>query len=252
MILLEIKEVKYDWAGALVKRHTIDMIVLHHADASTCSPQDVHWWHVRNGWSGIGYHYFVNKQGVIFKGRPDDTIGSHAKGYNSTSIGICFEGRFNKEIMPQAQLQAGKELIAYLKNKYNIINIKRHKDLMSTDCPGSLFPFEEMVGDAKENLVLSFQRAAVADGVKLPKYGCDGEFGAETEAAMKKCIVKRRCLYKYKNCTKLVQRLLGVNPVDGLCGKNTATAIKAFQEKNGLQVDAACGVNTWKALLGIK
>ena len=93
---MEIKEVKYEWAGALAPRNTIDMIVLHHADASTCSPQDINWWHIRQGWSGIGYHYFINKQGIVFKGRPDDTIGSHAKGYNSTSIGICFEGRYNK------------------------------------------------------------------------------------------------------------------------------------------------------------
>lgn len=247
---MEIKEVKYEWAGALAKRSKIDMIVLHHADASTCSPQDVHWWHVRQGWSGIGYHYFINKQGVIFKGRPDDVIGSHAKGFNSTSLGICFEGRYNKEVMPQAQLQAGKELVAYLKKKYSITKVKKHKDLMATDCPGNLFPFEEIVGKEKENLVLSFQRAAVADGVKLEQFGCDGYYGAETKRAMEKCVVKRRLFYRYKNCTKLVQRLLGIT-VDGLCGQNTERAIKEFQRKNNLLIDGCCGVNTWEVLLGI-
>lgn len=249
---MKINEVKYDWAGALVKRNTIDMIVLHHADASTCSPQDIHWWHIRQNWSGIGYHYFINKQGVIFKGRPDDVIGSHAKGYNSTSLGICFEGRYNKEIMPEAQIQAGKELVEYLKKKYNITKVKRHKDLMSTDCPGSLFPFEEIVGQDKENLVLSFQRAAYADGYKFKQYGVDGIFGAETLAAMQKCIVKKRYFYQYKNCTRLVQRLLGVSPIDGLCGQITTQAIKKFQIQNGLVADGCCGENTWKKLLGIK
>jgi hypothetical protein len=249
-LFMEIKEVKYEWAGALAKRNNIDMIVLHHADASTCTVNDIHWWHVRNGWSGIGYHYFVSKQGVVFKGRPDEAIGSHAQGHNSNSISICFEGRYNKEIMPEAQVQAGKELVEYLKNKYNLTKVKKHNDLMATDCPGSLFPFEVIVGTEKENLILSFQRAAIADGIKMPQYGADGKYGAETESTMKKCIVKRRLFYKYKNATKLVQKLLGITQ-DGLAGKNTEVAIKKFQKEKGLVVDGCCGLKTWEKLLGI-
>ncbi len=249
--LLEIKDVKYDWAGALAKRNTIDMIVLHHAEASSCTAEDINWWHIRRGYSGIGYHYFINKKGEIYKGRPDNVIGAHAKGYNSTSIGICFEGRYNKEIAPDAQIKAGKELVEYLKEKYNITKVKRHKDLMGTDCPGSLFPFEKIVGQEKENLVLSFQRAATADGFKFSKYGCDGQYGSETQSVMQKCVVKRRLFYKYKNATKLVQRLLGIEQ-DGLCGKDTEAAIKKFQKEKGLTVDGCCGPQTWFKLLNIK
>ena len=247
---MEIKEVKYDWTGSLAKRSTIDMIVLHHADAKSCSAKQIHWWHICRGYSGIGYHYFVNKKGEVYKGRPDNVIGAHAKGYNSTSIGICFEGAFTKETMPKAQVQAGKELVAYLKKKYNISKVKKHKDLMATDCPGSLFPFEEIVGQEEENLVLSFQRAATADGFKFPKYGCDGAYGDETKSVMEKCIVKKRLIYRYKNATRLVQRLLGIEQ-DGLCGKNTEAAIKKFQKENGLVVDGCCGLQTWLKLLNI-
>lgn len=247
---MQIKEVKYDWAGALTKRNTINMIVLHHAEAKSCTIQDIHWWHVCRGYSGIGYHYFINKKGEIYKGRPDNVVGAHAKGFNSTSIGICFEGAYNKEVMPQAQLQAGRELVEHLKKKYNITKVKKHSDLMPTDCPGKLFPFEEITKHIKENLVLSFQRAAIADGFKLSKYGCDGSYGDETKSVMQKCIVKKRLLYKYKNATKLVQRLLGLKQ-DGLCGKNTDAAIRKFQKENNLTVDGCVGVATWKALLGI-
>ena len=248
---MKIIETKLNWAGALAKRSTIDMIILHHADAKNCTIYNIHNWHLANSWSGCGYHYFVNKRGEVFKGRPDDVIGSHAKGHNSTSLGICFEGRYNKEIMPEAQVKAGKELVAYLKKKYDIKNVKRHKDLMATDCPGSLFPFEAIVGQEKENLVLSFQRAAVADSFKLPKYGCDGSYGDETKSVMQKCIVKRRLFYKYKNSTKLVQRLLSIKQ-DGLCGKNTEAAIKKFQKQHNLEADGAVGEKTWQVLLGIK
>lgn len=107
---------------------------------------------------------------------------------------------------------------------------------------------------SKENLVLSFQQAALADNkTLLPKYGADGEYGKETEEAMQKCVVKKRITYQYKNCTKLVQRLLGFTgkDIDGKCGVQTVKAIKEFQQKNGLVVDGSCGPNTWKKLLGI-
>ena len=75
---------QFNWSSALAKRSTIDMIVLHHANATSCTVDQIHEWHLANSWSGFGYHYFVDKKGQIFKGRPDDTIGSHAKGFRDT------------------------------------------------------------------------------------------------------------------------------------------------------------------------
>ena len=253
---MKINEVNYKWSGNLTKRSKTETIVVHHAAAKNCTPQQVHQWHLNNGWSGFGYHFFVNKKGEVFRGRPEDTVGSHAKGYNSKSIGICFEGDYMVESMPKAQLESGKELVAYLKDKYKITNVKGHKDLMATDCPGTRFPFDEMVNAqqsvVKENLVLAFQKAAQADDkTLLLKYGADGRYGNETAEAMKKCVVKKRDTYQYENCTKLVQRLLGINQ-DGLCGSQTANAIKKFQKEHQLVVDGSCGPKTWKVLLGIK
>lgn len=255
---MKINEVDYKWNGNLSKRTKTDLIVLHHADAKNCTAQDIHSWHLSRGWSGIGYHFFIRKDGSIYRGRPEDVIGAHASNYNSKSIGICFEGKYTEESMPKAQLEAGKELVAYLKDKYKITSVKGHRDLMATDCPGSNFPFNEIakaVKPSKENLVLAFQNAAKADDkTLLPKYGCDGDYGNETKEAMQKCVVKRRLVHKYKNCTKLVQRLLGFTgaDIDGKCGPQTEKKIKEFQNKNGLVVDGAIGFNSWKVLLGIK
>lgn len=246
---MKIIETKLNWAGALAKRSTIDMIVLHHASATNCTIYNIHSWHLANGWSGVGYHYFINKKGEIYKGRPDDIIGSHAKGFNSTTLGICFEGNFEKEIPPQMQIDSGLELVEYLKKKYGISKVKGHGELMATACPGKLFPIDKFRGE-KENLILSFQMAAYADGFKFEKYGVDGQYGSETESVMKQCVVKRRLIHKYKNATKLVQRLLSVEQ-DGKCGPITAQAIKEFQKNNGLEVDGAVGLQTWKKLLSI-
>ena len=68
----------------------------------------------------------------------------------------------------------------------------------------------------------------------------------------KKAVVKKRIAYtyKYKNLTKIVQRVVGVD-ADGLCGSNTDKYIREYQKKYGLEVDGAVGLNTWKQMLGI-
>ena len=99
--------------------------------------------------------------------------------------------------------------------------------------------------------VLEWQKAAMADGFKFPKFGADGAWGSECERVAKKAIVKRRFTYKYKNLTKLVQRAVGVE-ADGLCGPRTTAAIKKYQLANGLLADGEAGLNTWKKILGIK
>lgn len=48
------------------------------------------------------------------------------------------------ETMNQTQINAGRELVAYLKNKYGISKVQKHKDVCSTNCPGTNFPFNEL------------------------------------------------------------------------------------------------------------
>ncbi len=120
------------------------MIILHHAEASSCSIQDINSWHLNNGWSSCGYNYFIKKDGSIYKGRPDNAIGAHCLSYNSVSIGICMEGKFNVERMGGNQYNSLKELIPYLQNKYNINKIYGHRELNQTDCPGRNFPLHRI------------------------------------------------------------------------------------------------------------
>ena len=98
--------------------------------------------------------------------------------------------------------------------------------------------------------ILEWQKSAILDGFKFPKYGADGEWGKECESVAKNAIVKKRATYKYKNLTRILQMVVGVS-VDGLCGKNTKKAIEDYQRSNGLVVDGECGINTWKKILGV-
>lgn len=150
---MKIIETNLVFRGAMSNRSATRRIILHHAEAKTCSAQQIHQWHLANGWSGAGYHFLVRKDGSVYRLRPENKVGSHAKGANSDSIGICFEGNFMTETMSAAQINAGRELVAYLKNKYGITKVQRHKEVCSTNCPGTNFPFDQIVAGVKAGWV---------------------------------------------------------------------------------------------------
>ncbi len=103
----------------------------------------------------------------------------------------------------------------------------------------------------KDNAVLEWQQAAIADGFEFAKYGADGKWGNECESVAKQAVCKKRDTYKYKNLTKIVQKAVGVT-IDGKFGNNTRNAVIEYQKKNGLVTDGCVGLNTWKKILGVK
>ena len=118
-------------------------IIIHNADATSCSVYDIDRWHKGNGWSGIGYDYFIRKEGSVWTGRPENAIGAHTIGQNSSSIGICLEGAFMREKPTRAQLNSLYELIADIRKRRGNLPIYGHKDFNNTDCPGINFPLEQ-------------------------------------------------------------------------------------------------------------
>lgn len=147
---MNIIEKTYTLNGTLQKRTKTDMIILHHR-AGNGDVEGIDKIHKNQGWTCIGYHFYVRKDGSIYRGRKEDTVGAHAYGSNYTSIGICAEGNFETDIMSEAQKNSIKELVAYLKNKYNISTVKRHKDVNATACPGKNYPFDEIVDNSEDN-----------------------------------------------------------------------------------------------------
>lgn len=141
----------WTWAHALVKRiGTPPGIVWHHAAARVYSPEQVHASHKANGWAGIGYHFYIRKNGEVHAGRPLWAMGAHCLGHNDW-IGVCFEGAYHlEETMPAAQLAAGRAVHKYLHEKYGGIPDRRHGAMPgnSTACPGKFFPFAKITGAA--------------------------------------------------------------------------------------------------------
>ena len=269
-------------------RKSTERIILHHADAKSCSAEDIHRWHLNNGWSGAGYHFLVRKDGTIYRLRPEDKVGAHAYGANYDSLGICFEGDYMEEDMPEDQKEAGKELVAYLKNKYGISTVQKHKDVCSTNCPGDKFPFDEIANSETSNEVIlqpsknenkgnvARIQSTLNERYNL-KIAVDNIYGNETKKALVKslqtelnkqynrgltvdgifgsntynaCINVRRGAEG--NITWLIQSMLICHSfninVDGIFGPATENAVKEFQSRNGLSADGIVGKNTFNKL----
>lgn len=154
------------------KMKTVEGILLHHSGVTVLQTvETIHNYHKNKGWAGIGYHYYVRKDGSIYKGRPETMAGAHCPGVNSTSIGICAEGDFNVETMSEVQKQAIIDLIADIKSRYNITYIKGHRDILATSCPGDNFPFDEIVNGTANNTQTTKSIVDLANEVIAGKYG---------------------------------------------------------------------------------
>lgn len=77
----------------------IDLIVIHCSatrEGHELSLEQLREMHLARGFSDIGYHFYIRRDGTILNGRPIERIGAHVKGHNKTSIGICYEGGLDK------------------------------------------------------------------------------------------------------------------------------------------------------------
>lgn len=138
---MDIIETNLQFTG-LRQRTSTSLIVLHHSASADVPAAEIHRWHLARGWVGIGYHFVIRNNGDIERGRPLEAVGAHAGlGVNGNSIGICLTGDFNKAGPSVAQLTSLIELITWLNTYYASsapagLNIKLHREVVATECPG--------------------------------------------------------------------------------------------------------------------
>lgn len=153
----------------IVIHHTSVMPPILHLGASTAAriPMDLNTWdefHRQRGFGAfywgrmyhIGYHYIIFPDGTVRKGRPEQCVGAHAKGFNKY-LGIAVLGDFSKQsgstatvVSPEPtkeQMQALVALCRHLRARYNIPleKVIAHSAVARTECPGGRFPFAELL-----------------------------------------------------------------------------------------------------------
>lgn len=174
---MEIIETNLEFNSNHSAMKEVEGIVLHNSGVSVLqSIEVIHNYHKNKGWAGIGYHYYVRKDGSVYRGRPENMAGAHCPSVNSTSIGICAEGNFNEETMSDVQRRAIIELVKDIKLRYDIKWIKGHREILATSCPGENFPIEEIknaVENGKDEKIPQTTKSIVdlANEVIAGKYG---------------------------------------------------------------------------------
>lgn len=126
----------------------ITTLTIHH----TVSPPDrsiesIAAYHVdSNDWPGIGYHFVLKDDGRIYQTNYLTTKSYHAGSTaapgdeNFWSVGIALQGDFTNNPPPQAQLDAARQLVAYLRGELaNVADVLGHRQMpgASTACPGA-------------------------------------------------------------------------------------------------------------------
>lgn len=105
-------------------------------------------WHVQDrGWSDIGYHFLIDRDGTIAKGRDIAKDGAHVQGHNRGTIGISLFGghgsaetdQFADNFTPQ-QDAALRNLIGDLRKQYGNVPVTGHNQYAAKACPGFNVP----------------------------------------------------------------------------------------------------------------
>jgi len=123
----------------------INKIIVHCSatrEGQDVSVETIRKWHVEGrGWTDIGYHFYIDIHGDIYKGRDIAKIGAHTKGYNRNSIGICYaggvesDGKTPKDTRYDCQKESLLAVLRTLKAMYPNAEIHSHNDFANKACP---------------------------------------------------------------------------------------------------------------------
>lgn len=127
--------------------NTPKYIIIHHTAVSREVNEEqfhaVDRYHRWRGWGGIGYHWFIEPDGALKKGRNENINGAHCyqRRMNSQSIGICLTGHFDYESPTQRQIDALRSKVQEIRRRYDIPedNVVGHRTFAPKSCPGKHF-----------------------------------------------------------------------------------------------------------------
>lgn len=109
--------------------------------------------HILRGFTDIGYHYFIDFTGKIWKGRDIETTPAAQQKHNTGTIAICLHGGQNSICdFTQEQYESLFNLCDTINSKYNNITFHGHKEVESgKDCP--VFDYKKILNLDKEGFV---------------------------------------------------------------------------------------------------
>jgi N-acetyl-anhydromuramyl-L-alanine amidase AmpD len=142
------------------------LLIHHTASKPGVTAAELEAMHRARGFRGIGYHYVVYRspqdeyrRGYLQAARPDSQSGAHAGvgTWNAIALGLSVAGDFHpgnqhsETLDPDSLLYRDiLQAVVHLCRKYNIppANIRGHRNVKATACPGDNFPLARLIADA--------------------------------------------------------------------------------------------------------
>lgn len=127
----------------------IKYTVIHHSvtNPSGDSKKDVDYiaeLHRQRGWDGIGYHFVITTDGMVWYVGDLSTARANVADKNEQVIGICMVGDFTKGNPTDEQIVSAHDLCQFFISEMpQLVNVqdwsalKGHQDMQATQCPGS-------------------------------------------------------------------------------------------------------------------
>lgn len=108
-------------------------------------------WHAERGFHGVGYHYFIRKDGRIETGRSLERHPAAQEGHNRNTVAICLHG-LEKENFTAQQFAALIDLVHQILDAYPQATIHGHCEVSKKTCP--VFDYREVLGlDGKGRVI---------------------------------------------------------------------------------------------------
>lgn len=137
----------YNWSWVRPWSQLKYVVIHHTVTKDTATPDDIALLHKARGWAGIGYHFVIDKAGIVYYVGDISTARANVLNKNEQVIGITMVGDFTKHLPSDQQIESAHDLVEYLLfstpsiptlNNWN--QLVGHKDLQATACPGTSWP----------------------------------------------------------------------------------------------------------------
>jgi len=102
-------------------------------------------WHVvDNGWDDIAYHFIIDRDGSVVRGRKPEKAGAFEPACNARAIGVCLIGGYGSNATDQFEQHYTPEQDASLRTLLRVLQYKYpdakkitgHNDYRQKGCPG--------------------------------------------------------------------------------------------------------------------
>ena len=137
----------YNWSWTRPLSQVNYLAIHHTAAPDSQTPDQIANFHIQsNGWGGIGYHFLIDREGIVYYVGDISTARANVANLNEQVLGICLIGNFTNVEPTSPQIDSAKKLCDFFINNYPDLpnvnswdSVMGHKELpgQSTACPGN-------------------------------------------------------------------------------------------------------------------